>query len=134
MVPWKSTLDQLAYDRRLRRTGGLRSNYIGARDPVMQGLALAILPVLEDPAKATALFIDSIALAFHAHAMHAYGGVLGGESSVRAGLAPWQLRRAHAFIEAHLDGDPSISDLARECRLSPSHFAGRPPACLPIDG
>ena len=41
----------------------------------------------------------------------------------RAGLAPWQIRRAYAFIEAHLDADPSISDLARECRLSASHFA-----------
>jgi AraC-like DNA-binding protein len=26
-------------------------------------------------------------------------------------------------VEAHLDGDPSIIDLARECGLSSSHFA-----------
>ena len=30
---------------------------------------------------------------------------------------------ACAFIDAHLCGDPSVSDLARECRLSASHFA-----------
>jgi AraC-like DNA-binding protein len=36
---------------------------------------------------------------------------------------PWQLRRVREFIESHLDGDPSIQDLARECRLSGSHFA-----------
>ncbi len=39
------------------------------------------------------------------------------------GLAPWQLRRVHAFVDANLDADPSIADLAGECRLSPSHFA-----------
>jgi AraC family transcriptional regulator len=117
-----ATLDQLAYDRRLR-TGLLRTTSVGIQDPIMQGLARSVLPVLQEPGTGTALFLDSIALAFHAHVMHAYGGVLGGRSSIRAGLAPWQLRRAFAFIEAHLDGDPSISDLARECRLSASHFA-----------
>ncbi len=118
-----TTLDQLAYDRGLRRVGGLRINSIGIQDPIMRGLALSIQPVLQEPRLAAALFLDSIALAFHAHVMHAYGGVLGGGSSVRTGLASWQLRRADEFIEAHLDGDPSIADLARECRLSASHFA-----------
>jgi transcriptional regulator GlxA family with amidase domain len=64
-----------------------------------------------------------VALAFHAHAMHVYGGIPTGPGSVRSGLAPWQLRRTYNFIEAHLDGDPSISDLAKECGLSASHFA-----------
>lgn len=118
-----ATLDQLAYDRGLRRDGALRTTSVGIQDPVMQGLARSILPALQEPGTGTALFFDSVALAFHAHVMHAYGGVLGSGSSVRVGLAPWQLRRAYAFIEAHLDGDPSISDLAQECRLSASHFA-----------
>jgi AraC family transcriptional regulator len=118
-----ATLDELAHDQGLRRNGLLRTTSVGIQDPVMQGLARSVLPVLQEPGTGTALFLDSIALAFHAHVMHAYGGVLGGGSSIRAGLAPWQLRRAYAFVEAHLDADPSISDLARECRLSASHFA-----------
>jgi AraC family transcriptional regulator len=40
-----------------------------------------------------------------------------------AKLASWQIRRACEFIEARLEGDPSIAEIARECRLSASHFA-----------
>lgn len=117
------TIDQLAYDRGVRRVGGLRTNTVGIQDRILQGLALSVLPALQDPGAATALFLDSIALALHAHVVHTYGGVLGAGSTVRSGLTPWQLRRAHEFIEANLAGDPSIADLARECRLSASHFA-----------
>ncbi len=38
-----NTLDQLAYDRGLRRVGGLRTNSVGVQDPVMRGLALSVV-------------------------------------------------------------------------------------------
>ncbi len=118
-----ATLDQLAHERGSRCAGGLRVSALGVRDPVMQGLVLSLLPTFEDPGAGSALFLDAIGLAFHAHILHRYCAALGGERSTGAGLAPWQFRRACAFIEAHLDGDPSISELAGECRLSASHFA-----------
>jgi AraC family transcriptional regulator len=118
-----AALDQLACRRGLRRVGSLRTTSLGIQDPVMQGLALSILPMFQEPSTATALLLETIALAFHAHIIHRYGDGLGSETSVSTGLAPWQLRRAGAFIDAHLCGDPSVSDLARECRLSASHFA-----------
>ena len=106
---------------RLAARRGAANDVTGTVDPVMHGLAMSLLAALQDPAKATTLFVDYVALAFHAHILTAYGGCL--VAGVRAGLAPWQLRRVDEFIEAHLDGDPSIADLARECRLSESHFA-----------
>ncbi|MGG2397673.1 helix-turn-helix domain-containing protein [Pseudomonas sp. SH1-B] len=45
----------------------------------------------------------------------------GGRLPIR--LAQWQLRRAQALIEAHLDQPLSIAWLARECGLSRSHFS-----------
>jgi len=39
------------------------------------------------------------------------------------GLAPWQERRATAMLEARLDGQIGIAELASACGLSPSHFA-----------
>jgi AraC-like DNA-binding protein len=49
--------------------------------------------------------------------------------------APWQIRRARDFVEAYLDGDPSIASLSRECQVSESYFVrafritvGMPPA------
>jgi AraC-like DNA-binding protein len=85
--------------------------------------AIAILPMFQEPSTATALLLETIALAFHAHVIHRYGDGLGSETSISTGLAPWQLRRACAFIDAHLCDDPSVSELVRECRLSTSHFA-----------
>jgi AraC family transcriptional regulator len=89
----------------------------------MQGLAISLLGALQEPAHATTLLIDSVAVAFHAHILGAYCGLPGDGSFARAALAPWQLRRVREFIDAHLNGDPSVTDLARECRLSESHFA-----------
>jgi AraC-like DNA-binding protein len=118
-----TALDQLTCHRGLSPVGRLRTTSLGIQDPVMQGLALSILPIFQEPSIATTLLLETIALAFHAHVIHRYGDGLGSETSVSTGLAPWQLRRACAFIDAHLCGDPSVSDLARECRLSASHFA-----------
>ena len=118
-----AALDQLACHRGLRRAGRLRTPSLGLQDPIMQGLALSILPMFQEPGIATALLLETIALAFHAHVIHRYGDGPGSEASIYTGLAPWQLRRARAFIDAHLCDDPSVSDLARECRLSASHFA-----------
>jgi AraC family transcriptional regulator len=38
------------------------------------------------------------------------------------GLAPWQVKRARTFIDAHLAGPLRLSALAGEVRLSVSHF------------
>lgn len=117
-----ATLDELTYERGLRRIGGLCTTSQGIQDPVMRGLAWSITGAVQEQSGASCLFVDAIALAFHTHAARSYGENPESGSAAATGLAPWQVRRALAFIEAHLDGDPSIADLARECRLSASHF------------
>jgi hypothetical protein len=118
-----ATLDRLADDQGLPRVRGLRTTPPQVRDPVMQGLALSLLPVLEAPHAGAARFLDCVALAFHAHVMRSYGGTPASGRYAGPGLAPAQLRRVRAFVDAALDAGPSIADLAAECRLSPSHFA-----------
>jgi AraC-like DNA-binding protein len=88
----------------------------------MFGLAQALASAMEQPGDATSMFSDSIALALFAHIVHAYGSVSSREGNARGGLAPWQLQRARDFINANLAGDPSISQVADECRLSASYF------------
>lgn len=117
-----STLEHLAYERGLKRIGGLRASCVGTQDVVMQGLAMAILPALQDPSVCSGLFLDSIALAFHAHAVRAYSG-MADDGMIRAGLTPRQLKVALDYMEAQLAGDPTIADLAKACGLSSSHFA-----------
>lgn len=41
----------------------------------------------------------------------------------RGGLAPWQLRRATEAMQARLDGDIGLAELARMCGVSAAHFS-----------
>lgn len=50
------------------------------------------------------------------------GGDLPGQAA-RGGLAPWQVRRVSARIEADLGQPLRLSDVAGEARLSPSYFS-----------
>jgi AraC family transcriptional regulator len=119
----QASLDELAFDHAMPRTRGLASSCQGANDWVMYGLAIALIDQVEHPNESSALFIDHIALAFFAHVMKTYGDVPAPVERVIGGLSPWQLSRVRDFIVTHLDGDPTIAELARECALSPGYFA-----------
>lgn len=119
----QSVLDALADEQGLRRGGGLHARSLGLPDAVMHGLARTIVAAMERPEEVTSLFVEYVALAFHAHVLRTYGNIPLASISNRGGLADWQLRRACEFFEANLDGDPSIADVAPECGLSSSYFA-----------
>jgi AraC family transcriptional regulator len=118
-----TTMEQLAYERGLRRVGALRASAAGVQDPVLKGLAQSLLPVVENAAAYSTLFLDALALAFYAHVVCNYGNARGGATSAPSGLTPWQLRRVDAYIDSHLGGDPSLAELAKECGLSSGYFA-----------
>ena len=56
----------------------------GARDLIMFGLAQALAGAMERPGDGTAMFSDSIALAFFAHIVRAYGSVPIGDETPTA--------------------------------------------------
>lgn len=119
----QAALIEYAHEHGLRKPGGLYAPTLGCPDPVMSGLAQTIVTAMERPREETSLFVDYMGLAFCAHALLTYGGVPARPNAMRGGLASWQLRRACEFIEANLDGDPSIADVADACGLSSSYFA-----------
>jgi AraC family transcriptional regulator len=41
----------------------------------------------------------------------------------RGGLAPWQIKRSAEMLEAAVDREISLADVAQACNLSSSHFA-----------
>lgn len=118
----QTALDEMADEAGIRRVKGLYAPNFGGRDPVLFGLAQALAGAMEQPGEGSAMFADCIALAFFAHIVRVHGNV-SEQRNARGGLAPWQLRRARDFINANLANDPSISQLASECGLSPSYFA-----------
>jgi AraC-like DNA-binding protein len=94
----------------------------GKVDSRLKNLALCLLPVLERPEVAGELYVDHLVLAAHAYIARTYGGIQSAPSAVRGGLAPWQLNRATEMLKANLDGQIALSQVARECKLSVSHF------------
>jgi AraC family transcriptional regulator len=95
----------------------------GVDDRVMRGLTHSLLPAFEHPEQANGLFVEQVTLAVGVHAACTYGGMKAIQRVVRGGLAPWQEKRAIAFLDANLGREVSLSALAQECGLSASHFA-----------
>jgi AraC family transcriptional regulator len=112
----------MANEAGIGRVRGLYAPNFGGRDPVLFGIAQALAAAMERPGEASALFTDSIALAFFAHTVRTYGSVPTGKRNVCGGLSSWQLQRACDFIIANLADDPLISEVADECGLSTSYF------------
>jgi AraC family transcriptional regulator len=117
----RAAMDDLAYERGLRKLGDLRAD-TGHADLVLQHLAMAMVKhAAMFGGKPDALFCDSLALAVFAHVARKYGGAI--QSPRLAGaLAPWQIRLLNDWVDAHLDESISINALAAMVRLSPSYF------------
>ncbi len=91
-------------------------------DPVIRNICAAMLPVVSGPAGGESLLFDQLGLALATHIAEAYGGLQRAPQLARCGLAAWQVRRAKALLGGDLSTKVSLETLARECRLSTSHF------------
>ena len=117
-------LDACAEDANARWIGDLAfTPGIGVNDRVLAALGSALLPAFEYPHQVNQLFIDSVARAVVAHVSESFGGMQVGARPLRGGLAPWQERRAKEVMDANLDGEISLAELAKQCGLSSSHFS-----------
>lgn len=119
----RHALEYLARDRDRPPHGSLARPAFGSADPILFNLALAALPALDHVEGASQLFVDYLALAFHAHILSIYAGPCLDLRRARAALSPWQVRTATELIASRLDGKMSIIELARACHLSQSYFS-----------
>jgi AraC family transcriptional regulator len=120
----RAALNAIADDAAAPRIGDL--NYkpgVGVNDATISSLGSTILPALSHADQANRLFVDHVTLAAGIHLASTYGGLRPVVRPVRGGLAPWQERRAQEVLSANLDGSVPLKDVARECRLSVSHFS-----------
>ena len=119
----RATLDDLSYDHGLPRVSDLRAPKFGQLDPVLHNLALSLIArakmLGED---GDSLFVDWIALAFHAHVVRAYGEAPQ-PKPWRGGLTPRCLRIASEWMIEKLAEPLSIPEIARQIDMAPGHFA-----------
>src|SRR4029077_9570364 len=81
-----------------------------------------VFPLIGSRGWTGSLALDQFSLILGAHVLRAYAGLPPSKTPKRGGLAPWQARRAAEMIRESLDGNIHLSDMARECGLSVSHF------------
>jgi AraC family transcriptional regulator len=94
---------------------------MGIDDPVTRGLGLALLPAFKRANEVNTLFVDHVTIATAAHFMRAYGGQAARRPPGDR-LAAWQEARIKEILSAHLDGNLSVSSLAKECGLPVTRF------------
>jgi AraC-like DNA-binding protein len=118
----QAALDEVAYAHRAPRVQQLVWPQ-GAFDSVVHHLGQPLLSSLERPLHASKIFLDHVLQALNSHFVFSYGGVRMSAPQFQGGLSSLQMRRATELLEAHLDGDIALQQVAEACELSVSHFA-----------
>jgi AraC family transcriptional regulator len=122
-IPRRS-LDACADDGGGGRIGDLNfTPGIGVTDKVLGALGDALLPAFDRADQVNTLFVDHVTTAVVAHIVQAFGGLKLRNRPPRGGLAVWQERRVKEIIDANLDGEITVMQLAGACGLSGHHFS-----------
>jgi AraC-like DNA-binding protein len=120
----RSAFDEIADDASAHRIGDLRCpRGQGIADATLRNLAFSLVGGFDRSQEVSRLFVEHVSFAVCAHVAQAYGGMAPNSMALRGGLAAWQERRAKEILTANLDGAVALADVARECRLSLSHFS-----------
>jgi AraC family transcriptional regulator len=123
LIP-RVTFDQLADDHGADRIVELAMRPgVAAKDPIVLHLGSCLRLAIERHDGVNDQFVDRLTTALNIHFARVYGGMRFPRFSMTGGLAPWQLRLARDTINAHLEDELSLEQLAHECRLSVTHFA-----------
>ena len=118
----QSALDEIAYAHKRPRVERLVWP-LGHLDPVVYHLGKTLVASLDQPNHTSKVFLDHVLHALNCHFVCSYGGLRISAPRSRGGLSPLQMRRATEFLEAHLDGNINLEQVARVCDLSVSHFS-----------
>jgi len=115
-------LDDIAEDLGFGRINDYRLAVL-EDDLVVAQITKSILPFLGRSDSLSVLALDQFSLILGAHLIQQYGVLQKTARPSRGGLAPWRKRRASEILHENMHGRIRLSDVARECGLSVSHFA-----------
>jgi AraC family transcriptional regulator len=118
----QAALNEVAYEHRVPRAEPLVWPF-GHFDSVVYNLGQTLLASLAQTNYVSKILVDHVLHALNSHFVCSYGGVRVSDPRSRGGLSTQQMRRATDFLEAHLDGNIDLRQVAQVCELSVSHFA-----------
>jgi AraC family transcriptional regulator len=116
----RETLSEFSRDAGCLRFARL-AELPGKPDPVVQALALSLLPSIHQPDQADRFFVDHVLLALQSHLLRRYGGVQMAQTHL-GGLSKRQLNLATELLAGATNTDLSIAYIASACGLSNSYF------------
>lgn len=96
---------------------------IGIDDPDIANIAKGWRKELEEGGAGGRLFTESLGTVMALHILRTYGIGRGRQQFAKGGLGPIRLNRVIAYIDANLETDMGLRDLAAIAELSPGHFA-----------
>jgi len=117
----REVLEEIAEDLGFGPIGAFRLAIV-EDDLVLAQMTKNILPYIGRSHELSPLAMEHFQLNLGAHLLQRYGGGKHIRPSA-GGLSTWQKKRAEALLREHLDGSVHLSELARECGLSVTHFA-----------
>jgi AraC family transcriptional regulator len=118
----RAVLDDIAADLGIDPVDTYRLS-LDEEDLVLTQLTKSILPYIGQPGQPGPLALDHLNLILGAHLLQKYAGLRKPAVTSVGGLGPWQKRRATELLSENLAGRIRLSQLARECGLSISHFS-----------
>lgn len=92
-------------------------------DSLIQQIGLALLAEAESDAPAGKLYAESLIQTLTLHLLKNYSTAHFKQGNLHGGLSGYKLRRVQEFINAHLEDDLSLSEIAAAADLSQFHFA-----------
>lgn len=115
-------LDDIAEDLGFGRVRDYRLTVL-EDDLVVAQITKSILPFVGRSDALSVLALDQFSLILGAHLLQQYGVLQKAGRRSKGGLVPWQKRRAQELLHENIHGRIRLSDIARACGLSVSHFA-----------
>jgi AraC-like DNA-binding protein len=116
-----ASLNRIAEGVELPGVTSLRAE-TGSKDIVLANLARALIPALERPDEASALFIEQMTTAIGTYLVQRYGGRSVGTSNRSRSLSRTHERLAKSLLLENLEGNISIEHVAQACNLSRGYF------------
>ncbi len=97
--------------------------HLGTHDRVIEGLCLGLMEEVENNGRSGRLYSESLATSLSMHLTRKYAVHKPRPIEGQGGLSRRPLRKAMEFIEAHLQRDLTLREIAAAAQLSPFHFA-----------
>lgn len=93
------------------------------KDPLVQSLGLSLLDTAAAREPLGRLYTDSLIQTLTLHLLSKYTTSATKPAAANGGLPGYRLRRVVEYIDANLDDEIALADLAREAGLSQFHFS-----------